>query len=327
MDVVATVESLWQELNFRFAVYIKLAAMTSKSDDEPGSVVLSPLFCEESLAPLESPTKRGVSKDLLSNYQSARASANSQLSVARQTVGDHVAQFLEENEEVLCMIDASMVVEQAWLRYMSGDGSRLILEQNIFDVLPDKPTSADPADVALSLERVKNTTAYSFADKAAQSNVNVVVQWAKALAAFRKPSFLSVKDNPFLKNVQSRLRHMVKTTKAASAGATPVTLTGEEALSALIEQLEQRVEAGGQVDLGDLKVFDAFSFILNESQAAKHAAWVRECFERAGCKKPSGASGGDAAQEAKAPSAKKQRKAEDLATATMSLFQKRSKTA
>ena len=93
---------------------------------------------------------------------------------------------------------------------MFKSGCARVLQARVLQELPDGTRRQDGSIIASTLEQLKLSDAYTFAYADAQTNVNVVVEWTKALALLRKPSFVGVADSTFMKDAQARMKHMLQ---------------------------------------------------------------------------------------------------------------------
>ena len=115
---------------------------------------------------------------------------------------------------------------------------------------------------------MKRTPAYEFADESAQSSSTIPLEWASAVASQRQPSFKALRDNTFLKDIQGFMHHMLqhKIDPPSGGGSTDVVLLAQVfygiiAMEKLFEDRDKRIKetADASIDLGVLKVFDAFA--------------------------------------------------------------------
>ena len=324
--VVVVAESMWEEICLRTSLYVKLAAMGSHKE-AGASAYLIGMFCENDLKPLGPLTVRAIEEELFATHQSARASANSQLTKTRHAVGEHVMQFMEEHLEVLLMIDGTLVMEAAFFSDMFKSGCSRLLQASVLAELPDGTAPRDGSLVAAAVELIKGCAAYTFADADTQTNINVVVEWAKALALLRKPTFLSANGNAFLSAVQARLKHMLQVAvKPDMKHTCEKLLTGEAALRHLLTEADEKAQAGTGVDMQTLKALEAYSWLLTAADTANLAIWVKAAFARAGSSSTvaKGSVESGVAETAK-QTAKRVKAEQDLADATMAPFKKKAK--
>lgn len=314
------VQGVWEEFNLKLDVYLKGIGMKVKRAD--GTPYLVSLFCEDELCPVAgAPPAITIDGAIYKQYNSCRISANSQLSKSRQAVSEHVLAFLDNNEEVLCMMDNSFRVEAEWLRDMAASGCQAVLEEKIMMELPSPASPRDPRDVASGVDRLKNGTVFMFASRDSQSTCNVVAEWAKAIANNRKPSFLCTRDSQFLQKVQSQMKYMLQVRVEGTETQAPRTLLAEAAAEHIIAGIQKQVDESSPIDMSDLQLLDTFSWLLTEAQLTKHGAWVKEAFSAA---KPNAKIRSSAtAAVGSSQTGKKQKAAQDLASTTMALFKKR----
>ena len=180
-SVRVVVAGAWEEFNVRLDVYLK--EITNQSKSKVKAVALStPSFCEEDLVPTGALVVREIEQAIYSRYNNCRVGANEQLSKSRQLISEHVLQFLDDNEEVLCMVDPSFCVEANWFRHMAKQGCQELLKALILDEFPGAAGYGDAKDTASHIEQLKNGPSYLFADRNSQSDVNIVAEWVKAVA-------------------------------------------------------------------------------------------------------------------------------------------------
>lgn len=88
-DLKLKVSSVLEEVNIRVATFLKREGL--RSLDVGGQQLVDPLFCEDGLL-LDVRVKRPrvIAAEVLRSFQSARKTANAQLSAVRQEVGEHV---------------------------------------------------------------------------------------------------------------------------------------------------------------------------------------------------------------------------------------------
>lgn len=322
--------SPWDEFSLRLDLFVKEAARQTMKGDDAHTGMLVHLFCEEDLKPTKALSKRVIDASLLSALNSCRSSANSQLNVSRQSTSEHVVQFLDDNEEVLCLVDPSFRVEAAWFRHMASSGCKQILEEAMLAELPDKAELVDIGDKAIRFNRIKSTTSYNFADKESQASVNVVTEWVKALASLRRPSFLAAKDNDFLKQVQLRMKHLLRVNvPGAGPDEEEKVLVGDAAMQHCIAAMTARVAKGETIRIGDLQLFDTYNWMMAEEQLGLHNGWVKATFQAASSttvvSTASSSPAPPTTSEGAAP-LKKKRDAQELADTTMSLFKRKRAT-
>jgi len=282
------------------------------------------LFCEEELKPTLSVVEREVEEAVYKRYNSCRSSADHMLSASRQQVSEHVLTYLEDNAEVLCVSDASIIVEAAWFTCMAEVGCQKILRTRIQEALPTRVVNVDVKDRSSQVDKLKNTALYMFASRNSQSDVNVVCEWVRALASNRKPTFVAVLDDPCLKEVQQRMSCMLRvTTRGESSDIAPNMLCGSAAMTYLFKQTTKKVADGEAVPLQDLQIFNTYAWLMGKGDAVKHESWVKAAFQAAGSEVKVATKDGLAAASSSGPAAKKKKTAEELASTTLSLFKKK----
>jgi hypothetical protein len=229
------------------------------------------------------------------------------LSASRQQVSEHVLMYLEDNAEVLSLLDASITVEVAWLKYMAEAGCQKIPRKRIQEALPMRVVNVDVMDQSSQVDRLKNTALYMFASRNSQSDVNVVCEWARALASNRQPTF-AVLDDPFLKEVQQRMSCMLRvTTSGESSGIAPNMLCGSAAMTHLLQQTTKKVADGEAIPLQDLQIFNTYAWLMGKDDAVKHESWVKAAFQAAGSEVKVATKDGLAAASSSGPATTKKR--------------------
>eukprot|EP00959_Pyramimonas_sp_CCMP1952_P052134 1089620-Pyramimonas_sp.AAC.1 len=122
------------------------------------------------------------------------------------------------------------------------------------------------AEIHVALEKLKKDVWYEFGSEEAQSSVNIPSGWVKALSVKTPPAFNGVADDPKLKEVQERLQYLARA-EVTDNGQTK-TIYGKPALDFLLEGVTADIKGGKKVALGDLKVFDAFAWMLSPGEKA-----------------------------------------------------------
>ena len=114
------------------------------------------------------------------------------------------------------------------------------------------------------------------------------------MAGQRQPSFKALKDNTYLKDIQGFMHQMLMhridpPSEGGSKDAVPVAevLYGLKAMEKLFEAMDLRIKtaaANAPIDLGDLKAFDTFAFLMNAAQKTSQKEWVGKCFKSHGAR-------------------------------------------
>lgn len=328
-DVKIEVEAdgAWGEFVLRLDLYVKEACRVAKNSQ--GKPWLTPLHCEdEFFGPLVM-IERHVDEQVVKPFNTARNIANQQLSATRQRVGEHVITFWDENEEVLSMVDASIIIEAAFFRTMAKSGCQTLLREKVKDVLPKEAYVGDLKDVASAVGRVMHSTLYTFAARDVQSDVNVVSEWCKAVAAHRKPDFIATKFNTFLTEVQDLMKFLLTARPSgASTGSGPAEIwSGEKAMAFMLKAAADKVKAGSVLSLADLKIFDTFHWLMNPEQITLHSTWMKAAFSAGGSALVSVKASVEqsaSSSSSSAASIKRKSSAEDLVATTMALFKRKS---
>ena len=205
---------------------------------------------------------------------------------------------MQNNEEVMCMLDGSWGLEQEWFRHMSEVGVKDLLQSRvskIFCPTADFCGYLNAAEVVSQLEDMKRTPAYEYAEEDAQSSVTIPLEWASAVAGQRQPSFKALKDSNYLKDIQGFMHQMLMysvdpPSEGSSKDQVPVAepvCYGIQAMEKLFGAMDLRVKTAAvnaPIDLGDLKVFDTFAFLMNASQKATQREWIGKCFKSHGAR-------------------------------------------
>lgn len=221
------------------------------------------------------------------------------------------------------MIDPSIVVEVAWFSHMLEVGCQLLLEQKLFQALPEKNRFVQASTASVLIEQLKETLAYKFANSESQSVVNIAYEWVKAVANSRQPSFKAIKPASFLDQVRERMEWLLRVELAGASGsAGPVVHSGRTAVEVLFTTLLKDIDDGKALNLGELKVFDTFAWLLTDAQRLQHKEWIGMVFKAAGSSvAPS--SGSQAKSAAKAPAKGTTAVKREAQESTMGLFKKR----
>ena len=185
------------------------------------------------------------------------------------------------------MIDRSISMEKMWFHYMRETGCQQKLQIHVVGICTPatKGSWVDPAKVHHKLEEAKCGGAYQFGTDEAKGAVNITAEWAKAIAGERAPVFKGAKDNTFLANIQKLMENMLKyQDQPAAAGSSSdvagIMSVGKDAMTAHYTKLEKDLKANATISLGSLKVFDTFSWMLDENQASVHKRAVAYCFSK-----------------------------------------------
>ena len=226
--------------------------------------------------------------------------------------------FFDNNIDVLKMVDSTFVVERTWFQHMHNKGcaDRILKKVDGIFSVPKGQIYLDPAIVSDRLENFKQQAFYTFGSQESKIIVNVCQEWAKAVQSNRSPSFKAVGGNQALMQIQQKMEVMLKynvTVQLVVSGPAICVKVGKEALELLYHEVKARKTAGEKVNLGHLKDFDTFSWMMNAEQAAFHKTMVSECFK-------AGDHAAPARQRAPLP---KKAKVESASSSTASLFKKR----
>ena len=82
-------------------------------------------------------------------------------------------------------------------------------------------------------------------------------------------------------DVKGRLPYLVVHTESAASETTPTVLTGRRALAAKLEIFVEAQKADEPLILADLRVFDAFDWLLTSEQKQIHSQLVASVFKKA----------------------------------------------
>ena len=219
------------------------------------------------------------------------------------------------------MLDTTFDLEVAWFTQQNKSGARDTLRHDVLDSLPD---GKSPAHVLASksladLTEIKGSSVYGFAKENAQSDVNVVLEWVKAIHNQRQPSF-RFKDCVWLQACKDRLSFFVHHTTAGSNDTPGATVFGAEALSVMLQATKAKIDAKEEVTLGELKVYDTFAFLMSADDVKQHRTWVQVALRSKAAAQPQ-----VAAQQQPQNAPNPQRRAAAAAD-TMSLFRRRRTT-
>lgn len=66
---------------------------------------------------------------------------------------------------------------------------------------------------------------------------------------------------------------------SAASSADVVVVSGASAVVKLMDDIGEKIKTGSPVDLGDLKVVDAFGWIMTPEQKATQAGWLQNIFK------------------------------------------------
>lgn len=167
---------------------------------------------------------------------------------------------------------------------------------------------------------------FAFASDEVHASVNVVAEWIRNLANLRPPNLKTTSD-PWLDQVKARLQYFVQVAPkgAADAGKPKV---GKEGIAAAIDDIGQKVTKGETVELKELQLLDAYSWLLDAGQKSKHQEWVKAVFAKADTQAAitttSSSSSSSSPSAPPAPRAKLDAtKAKAPAATTMSIFKKK----
>jgi hypothetical protein len=299
--LTAIASGTWEEFTIRLDVFLKTTCQPCKKPGEKTPYLL-PLFCEEELKPTLSVVEREVEEAVYKRYNSCRSSASHMLSASRQQVSEHVLTYLEDSAEVLCLLDASITVEAAWFKYMAEAGCQKILRTRIQDALPMRIVNIYVKDQPSQVDKLTTTALYMFASRNSQSDMNVVCEWARALASNRQPTFAAVLDDPSLKEVQQRMSCMLRvTTSGESSDIAPNILCSSVAMTHLFKQTTKKVADGEAVPLQDLQIFNTYAWLMSKDDAVKHESWAKAAFQAAGSEVTVATKGGLAAASSSGP--------------------------
>lgn len=205
--------------------------------------------------------------------------AHTQVTEQRKRCGDYITDFWKKNIDTMMMLDPSSKVEMALFDQMYNHTAKQMLHKCLLKELPDIGRPEPLHEVLVALERIKDTAIYHYASDVCKSSVNIVVEWVRCLALSSPPSFTAVGDDPALKVLQRRLGFLLRhCTPATEDGAQDTLVFGPAALAARMQDIQALIEAKQPVDLGMLKPFDAFSWMMSENQKRQHAGWVQAIF-------------------------------------------------
>ncbi|CAK0902152.1 unnamed protein product [Prorocentrum cordatum] len=209
-DAKVKVDSALGEVKIRLNTCIKMRAHArqGKETGKSAARILTPLFCELELADKVGPNYKGVAADLLKPFNSARKSANGSVTADRHADGDAVVTQLDDQEDVLSLIDDTIIVEIAWFRLMAGAGVQGKLKKDILRILPDRAGVHQPRAIADQVAQLTVQCRYRFGSTDAKSIVNIVGEWLNAISNRRAPSLAAAKEGEWLWTVRERLGYL-----------------------------------------------------------------------------------------------------------------------
>lgn len=187
---------------------------------------------------------------------------NHQADGATQRLGDYVTAFFNSNSETLRMIDPSVSVEMGFFLHFYGCGAKDMLHWELKEVLPLQGRVVSVMEVLAEVDRLQQHPAYISCGGAAKSEVNIVSGWIEALRMGNPPSFKGIAADDKLVSMQGRVALLVKVEVTNGEEATMLHLVH------LAKGISGSSTAGVRVSLSDLKVFDAYSWLLSDAEKA-----------------------------------------------------------
>ena len=308
-------KTLYDEVQLRLDCHVRNVAIRVDSSGGADRLLL-PLFCENSLVPLEAPVVRKIESELVSAANAARACANEAVPKEGHQCGEQVISALKDNEQVMEMIDSSFRIENAWFIAMSSSGAQEMLQTKVLALMPSESNPVKPQLVAKSLSSLKTLPLYRFCSAEAQSSVNIVTTWVEALASSRQPSLVGV-ENSFLKEVSDRMCFFMTHFKADDM--TTPSLFGHEAIVAKIQEAKMKKD---EVSMQTLQEFSVYSWMLSDGDRKSVQDLVKAAVAQPGGSSAASASSSTESNEPAAKVAKKAAKntESDSMSSTMALF-------
>jgi len=220
------------------------------------------------------------------------------------------------------MVDETFQIEKKWFEHMHEVGCGKSLQTKVERIFTPAGVAAagwlDCGPVVKSLEAMKLTPLYSFANDESKGIVTITQEWAKSVQNSRCPSFKSVGTNANLKKIQTLMEAMLKhVPDKAGSSTSKVQTVGKAAMEVLFLEIAAKIAEGVAINLGHLKDFDTFHWLLTKEQIAIHKSLVAQCFKD-GEARPAPV----VQQEQQAP--QKKAKKEPGESSTASLFKRRS---
>ena len=182
------------------------------------------------------------------------------------------------------MTDPTSKLEMAAFEKMYGTGAKEMLWQKLQTLLPESPClEPSLSSLARKMEALKDIAVYSFAKDEARIVTNIAIGYVKALSLGDAPNFQhapSMVDSEVV-DVKGRLPYLVSHTESAASATTPTVLTGQKALAAKLEIFVEQQTGGASLILADLRIFDAFDWLLTSEQKKIHSQLVDSVFKKA----------------------------------------------
>ena len=228
---------------------------------------------------------------------------------------------MESDFDAINMCDDTFQIERNWFEYMHAEGcGKNLLEKVQLIFTPQIGAWLDCVPVVGKLEKLKSTPMYTFADDESKGIVNIPQEWARSVQASRLPSFKSVGSNANLKKIQTLMEAMLKHVPGGASSSTTKAkqTTGRAAMEALFEEIAAKKAAGQAINLGHLKDFDTFNWMLTKEQSTVHKQYIGQCFK-------DGETRAAPVSQQQEPVPKKKAKTEPGSSSTASLFKRRAR--
>lgn len=182
-----------------------------------------------------------------------------------------MTEFFASQAETLRMIDPSVSVEMAFFLQQYKEGAKKKLHAKLLKELPAHGREEHMPDILTAITKLKEDICYTFGNDDAKSELNIAIEWVRALSMGTAPGFKGVADDPMLKELQGRVAYLARCEK--TEGETTSILYGTPALKHLMGSIGADMAKGEKVTLGDLQIFDSFSWLLTDVE--KVALWSK----------------------------------------------------
>ena len=154
------------------------------------------------------------------------------------------------------MVDETFQIEKKWFEHMHEVGCGKSLQTKVERIFTPAGAAAagwlDCGPVVKSLEAMKLSPLYSFANDESKGIVTITQEWAKSVQNNRCPSFKSVGTNAKLKKHQILMEAMLKHVPAKGASSTTVAKVqtiGKAAMEVLFIEIAAKIAEGEAINL------------------------------------------------------------------------------
>ena len=182
-----------------------------------------------------------------------------------------------KHSRMLSSLDKGWKVEMNFFLSQVGESGETRLKSLVLDVLPSAEQEASLEQAHGKLRALASGQLCQFVRVGLQRQVESVIGWVAVMMKGRCPKLPDTKSNPFLAQVVLRLACFFRRRLATSSGSGDVSeLVGREAILDLYKCIQKEVAAKKKQDLGTLRPFGVYQWLLTAEEIQTTKMWVSD---------------------------------------------------